>query len=168
MATDTHVRWIAKPLVWGLCLVPLVWLMWQWWGEALGPNPVDVTNRYLGEWALRFLLITLAVTPFRKLLNQPILVRFRRMLGLFAFAYVLLHLISYIVLDQFFDWDEIWRDITKRWYITVGMFGFIIILSLARTPRWTPPSAMTPRPCTCSRGVAQCPPAPRKRPARSA
>ena len=133
MATDTHVRWIAKPLVWGLCLVPLVWLMWQWWGEALGPNPVDVTNRYLGEWALRFLLIALAVTPFRELLSQPILVRFRRMLGLFAFAYVLLHLISYIVLDQFFDWDEIWRDITKRWYITVGMFGFIIILSLALT-----------------------------------
>jgi sulfoxide reductase heme-binding subunit YedZ len=133
MAADTHVRWIAKTLVWLLCLTPIMWLMWQWFEESLGPNPVDVTNRYLGEWALRFLLIALAVTPLRELFGKPVLVRFRRLLGLFSFAYVLLHLTSYIILDQFFDWDEIWRDITKRWYITVGMFAFVILLSLAVT-----------------------------------
>ncbi len=133
MASDMHVRWIAKLVVWTLCLTPLAWLLWQWWEEALGPNPVDLTNRYLGEWALRFLIISLAVTPLRDLLGQPALIRFRRLLGLFALAYVLLHLTSYIFLDQFFDWGEIWQDIIKRWYITVGMFAFLILLLLAVT-----------------------------------
>jgi sulfoxide reductase heme-binding subunit YedZ len=134
MASDKQtMHWIAKPCVWVLCLAPLAWLIWQWWGKSLGPNPIDVTNRYLGEWALRFLLIALAVTPLRVLFGNPVFVRFRRLLGLFAFAYVLLHLTSYIVLDQFFDWDAIWQDITKRWYITTGIFAFVILLSLAVT-----------------------------------
>ena len=133
MAADTYVRWVAKPLVFTLCLVPLAWLGWLWFDDALGANPIEANNRYLGGWSLRFLLFALAVTPLRELLGLPVLVRFRRMIGLFAFFYITLHWTSYIVLDQFFDWIEIWKDIIKRWYITVGMFAFIILIPLAAT-----------------------------------
>lgn len=133
MAADTHIRWVAKPLVFTLCLVPMIWLGWLWYHAALGANPIEANNRYLGGWSLRFLLIALAVTPLRVMLGLPVLVRFRRMLGLFAFAYITLHWTSYIVLDQFFDWTEIWKDIVKRWYITVGMLAFLILVPLAAT-----------------------------------
>ncbi|WP_142848758.1 protein-methionine-sulfoxide reductase heme-binding subunit MsrQ [Telmatospirillum sp. J64-1] len=129
-----------KPLVFTLCLLPLVWLLWKWTGVlgltgggGLGANPIEATNRFLGDWALRFLLIGLAVTPLRLLTGQARVMRYRRMLGLFAFFYAGLHLASYVVLDQFFDWAEIWADISERLYITLGMAAFLLLLPLALT-----------------------------------
>ncbi len=133
LTPEQRFRWIAKPLVFALCLTPLAWLAWLAWTAGLGANPIEATNRFLGDWALRFLLITLAVTPVRGLTGWVVLIRFRRMLGLFAFTYVVLHLSSYLVLDQFFDWREIWTDIVKRWYITVGMTSFVLLVPLAVT-----------------------------------
>jgi len=133
MLTDKTLRFIIKPLVFALCLVPLALLIWWGFTDNLGANPIEKSNRFLGDWALRFLLIALAVTPLRILTNWAGAIRFRRMLGLFAFAYVVLHLTSYVVLDQFFDWSAIWKDIIKRWYITVGMTGVVLLLPLAIT-----------------------------------
>lgn len=133
MLTDKTLRFIIKPLVFALCLVPLALLIWWGFTDDLGANPIEKSNRFLGDWALRFLLIALAVTPLRILTNWAGAIRFRRMLGLFAFAYVVLHLTSYVVLDQFFDWSAIWKDIIKRWYITVGMTGVMLLLPLAIT-----------------------------------
>ena len=144
---EQRIRWIAKPLVFVLCLTPLMWLGWQAFAGGLGANPIEATNRFLGDWGLRFLLISLAVTPLKAVLGLPVLMRFRRMLGLYAFFYVTLHLSSYIGLDQFFAWGEIWADIVKRNYITIGMTAFALLVPLALTstkgmikrlggPRW--------------------------------
>ncbi len=133
MTPEQRIRRIAKPVVFALCLTPLAWLAWLAWTAGLGANPIEATNRFLGDWALRFLLITLALTPVRGLTGWVVLIRFRRMLGLFAFTYVVLHLSSYVVLDQFFDWREIWTDIVKRRYITVGMISFSLLVPLAVT-----------------------------------
>lgn len=133
MTPDQRLRRIAKPVVFALCLTPLVWLAWRAASGGLGANPIEATNRFLGDWALRFLLIALAVTPLKVLTGWAGAVRFRRMLGLFAFAYVVLHLNSYVVLDQFFAWQAIWKDILKRWYITVGMTTFVLLVPLAAT-----------------------------------
>ena len=133
MLTDKTIRFIIKPLVFALCLIPLALLIWWGFTDGLGANPIEKANRFLGDWALRYLLIALAVTPVRILTNWAGAIQFRRMLGLFAFAYVILHLSSYVVLDQFFDWSAIWKDIIKRWYITVGMMGGILLLPLAIT-----------------------------------
>lgn len=92
-----------------------------------------MVNRYLGDWALRFILITLSITPIVKIMGWASLMRYRRMIGLFAFAYAFLHLANYIIADQFFNWADIWADIIKRSYITVGMATFIILLALAIT-----------------------------------
>ena len=100
---------------------------------ASGPTRSKLQTGFLGDWALRLLLIALVVTPLRILTKWNRVVRFRRMLGLFAFAYVVLHLTSYVVLDQFFDWSAIWKDIIKRWYITVGMTGVVLLIPLAVT-----------------------------------
>ena len=97
------------------------------------PIPARKGLHYLGEWALRFLVIGLAITPLRKLLGWGWIQRYRRTIGLFALAYVTLHLIVYIALDQGFDWPEIWRDIVKRPYITFGMIAFVLLLPLAIT-----------------------------------
>ena len=133
MTTDTLIRRVLKPLVWALSLAPLFWLAWLAYTNAMTANPIEFLNRYLGDWALRFLLIALAITPLRILTNWAPITRFRRLLGLFAFFYVVLHLSSYIGLDQFFDWAEIWKDIVKRTYITVGMVGFVLLTTLAVT-----------------------------------
>ena len=133
MTSNQKLRFIAKPIIFALCLVPLGYHLWLGLNDSLGANPIEATNRFLGDWALRFLLIALAVTPVRILTGWNTVVRFRRMLGLFAFAYVCLHLTSYLVLDQFFDWTEIWKDIVKRWYITVGMTAFVSLVPLAVT-----------------------------------
>jgi sulfoxide reductase heme-binding subunit YedZ len=133
LTKEQRIRWIAKPLVFGLCLMPLTWLGWRASTGGLGANPIEAVNRFLGDWALRFLLISLAVTPLRAVLGLPVLIRFRRMLGLFAFFYVTLHLSSYVGLDQFFAWGEIWADIVKRNYITVGMIAFALLVPLALT-----------------------------------
>lgn len=133
MTPDTRIRWVAKPIVWLLCLAPLGWLGWLFYSGGTGANPIEFTNRFLGDWALRLLLIALAVTPLRALTGINQLQRFRRLLGLFAFFYVVLHVTSYVVLDNFFDWKTIWEDIIKRWYITVGMAGLLALTPLAVT-----------------------------------
>lgn len=122
----------AKVVAFGLGLLPLAWL------AAIGPdgwgaNPVELFNRFLGDWALRFLLITLAISPFARIFRLSALLRYRRMLGLFAFFYASLHLLSYMVFDQFFDWAAIWEDIVKRQFITVGMLAFLGLVPLAVT-----------------------------------
>ena len=129
-------RWqqrIGKPLVFGLCLLPFVILLFRLLNDELGANPIEAFTRKSGEWGLRFLLITLAVTPLRQLIKQSWPLRYRRMLGLFAFFYVCVHLLSYIVLDQFFDWYEIGADIIKRPFITIGMSAFVLLVPLAVT-----------------------------------
>ncbi|TVR96162.1 MAG: sulfoxide reductase heme-binding subunit YedZ [Rhodospirillales bacterium] len=115
------------------CLAPLAWLGWLAFSGGLGANPIEAAVRSLGDWGLRFLLLSLAITPAARSLNLPVLMRFRRMLGLFAFFYVCLHLLAYVGLDQFFDWTAVWDDIVKRTYITVGMAAFLLLLPLAAT-----------------------------------
>lgn len=129
----------AKTLVHALCLTPLAILAWQFWdvyrtgGDALGADPVAEIEHRLGIWALRFLLIALAVTPLRQLSGQPVLIRFRRMLGLYAFAYASLHLATYLVLDLRGYWLQIFEEIVKRPYITVGFAAWLLLVPLAVT-----------------------------------
>jgi sulfoxide reductase heme-binding subunit YedZ len=123
----------AKPIVFIAATLPLVWLVWGVFTGGLGANPIETINRFLGDWALRFLVIGLAITPVRQLTGLSGLARFRRMVGLFAFFYASLHLTNYMAIDQFFDWREIWADVVKRTYITVGMAAFISLLPLALT-----------------------------------
>jgi sulfoxide reductase heme-binding subunit YedZ len=132
-------RW-TKVVVFAAGLLPLALLAWPLWllattgySPALGANPVEYITHYTGTWTIRFLLITLSVTPFRKIFNQPKIVRYRRMLGLFAFFYVCLHFLTWFVLDKFFSFPEMWADILKRRYITVGMLGFAMLIPLAVT-----------------------------------
>lgn len=122
-----------KPAVFAAALLPFAWLVYQGFFGYLGVNPVETCNRFLGDWALRFLLIALAVTPLRKITGWAPLARLRRMLGLFAFFYVCLHLSSYIGLDLFFDWQGLVKDVVKRRYITLGMAAFALLLPLAAT-----------------------------------
>jgi sulfoxide reductase heme-binding subunit YedZ len=119
--------------IWLACLFPLAQLVFLLFQNELGANPIEKLTRSLGEWALRFLLIGLAITPAAKLLKQPRLIRYRRMLGLWAFTYVALHLSNYVVLDHFFDWPTIGKDILKRPYITIGMTAFVLLIPLAVT-----------------------------------
>ncbi len=134
IAPDRVIRY-AKPIVFLVSLVPLALLVHAavFDVDALGANPIEAINRELGDWALRFLLITLAVTPLRQLTGRHELVRLRRMLGLFAFFYATLHVASYTGLDQQFNWDEIVKDIIKRPFITVGFMSFVLLLPLAAT-----------------------------------
>ena len=114
-----------------LCVAPLAWLGLDAYHDALGANPIETITRATGEWTLRFILITLTVTPLRKLSGWHWLLKLRRMLGLFAFFYGALHLTTYLWLDQFFDWGEIAKDIIKRPFITVGFTAFVLMLPLA-------------------------------------
>lgn len=123
----------AKPLAFALCLLPLAALAMKLAGGGLGPNPIAEITHETGQWTLRLLLATLAVSPLRRLLGWPELTGFRRMLGLFAFFYAALHLMTYVWLDQFFDWGEIARDIAKRRFVTAGMLAFALMLPLALT-----------------------------------
>lgn len=122
-----------KPLVFIVCLLPLAWLVFRAFTGALGANPIEAVTRELGDWALRFILIALAVTPVRLLTGWSVVGRLRRMLGLYAFFYVVLHLSSYVGLDQFFFWSGIWQDIIKRVYITLGMAAVLMLIPLAVT-----------------------------------
>lgn len=128
----TRTRWL-KPVVFLLCLVPIFWLVARAVTGDLGANPIEAITRYLGDWALRFILIALAVTPIRLLTGWTTIGQLRRMLGLFAYFYVILHLSSYIGLDQFFYWAGIWQDIVKRVYITLGMAAVLMLTPLAVT-----------------------------------
>ncbi|MBL8644010.1 MAG: sulfoxide reductase heme-binding subunit YedZ [Rhodospirillaceae bacterium] len=122
-----------KPVVFVLACGPAAWLVYGAFTNAIGPNPIEYIIRYCGDWALRFLLIALAVTPLRLITGWQAVGRVRRMLGLFAFFYVCLHILAYVGLDQFFNWPAIWADIVKRVYITVGMAAFLTLVPLAAT-----------------------------------
>lgn len=124
---------LFKPFVFVLCLIPILNLVWGAFNQGLGVNPAETIIRSLGDWALYFLLFTLAVTPLRKTLGLSALMRVRRMLGLFVFFYVCLHLTAYVWFDQFFDWDEIIKDIIKRPFITLGFATFILLMPLVFT-----------------------------------
>jgi sulfoxide reductase heme-binding subunit YedZ len=127
-----QIRW-AKVFVFVLCLVPALLLLRDWHKDALGPNPVEKITHTTGDWIIYFLLITLCITPLRKLLNLPSLIRFRRMLGLYAFFYGCLHLATYLWLDQSFDWAAIWKDVYKRPFITAGFTAWLLMVPLALT-----------------------------------
>jgi methionine sulfoxide reductase heme-binding subunit len=141
---DYALRRLVKPVVFLLCLLPAAWLAAgivalqsgdaaapsaQW----LGANPVEKVQDTLGIWGLRLLLATLAVTPLRTLLGWPRLLLFRRMLGLFAFFYIALHFLWYLLVDQAFDWPQLLADVVKRPYVTAGFAAFLLLAPLAVT-----------------------------------
>lgn len=115
------------------CLMPLARLVWLATEDALGANPIEFVTRSTGTWTLVLLLLTLSVTPLRRLTGRNELIRYRRMLGLFAFFYVCLHFTTYIWWDQFFDWTSIIKDIRKRPFITIGFACFVLLIPLAAT-----------------------------------
>ena len=123
----------AKPLVFLLCLLPFVWLLYGAVANQLGANPAEALIRATGDWTLRFICIVLAVTPLRVVSATPALARFRRMLGLFAYFYVVVHLLSYSWFDMGFDVADIVKDIVKRPFILVGFLGFLLLTPLAAT-----------------------------------
>lgn len=125
--------WWLKPPIFLLCLVPLAHLVWLALHDQLSANPTEFIRNSLGTWTLVFLCITLAITPSRRLLRQNWLIRFRRMLGLFAFFYASLHLITYVVFDTGFDSSAILKDIYKRPFITAGFTAFVLLVPLALT-----------------------------------
>ena len=122
-----------KPLLFVLCLVPAAMLVWRYFHDDLGANPIEFITHATGDWTIRFLVITLSITPLRKLLRMPQLIRYRRMLGLFAFFYVCLHFSTWLVLDHYFDFHEMIRDVAKRRFITAGFTGFVLLIPLAIT-----------------------------------
>ncbi len=122
-----------KPLFWLACLLPLGLLVFRFISDELGANPFEVLTRETGEWTLRFLLLTLLMSPLRAILGQGWPLAYRRMLGLYAFFYACVHLLTYIWFDQFFDVEEILLDIIKRPFITLGMLAFLLLLPLAMT-----------------------------------
>jgi sulfoxide reductase heme-binding subunit YedZ len=128
---------LIKVAVFSACLLPLGMLVWKGLQADLGANPIEVITHSTGRWTLIFLLITLGITPARKLTGRPWLIRFRRMLGLFAFFYGCLHLTTYVWLDKFFDWRDMIKDIGKRPFITLGFTAFVLLIPLAVTStRW--------------------------------
>ena len=124
---------LAKPVVFLLCLLPFVWLFYGAFTNNLGANPAEYLIRSTGDWTLRFLCIVLAVTPLRVLTSTPQLARLRRMLGLFVYFYVVLHLLSYSWFDMGFDVPDIAKDIAKRPFILVGFSAFVLLTPLAAT-----------------------------------
>jgi sulfoxide reductase heme-binding subunit YedZ len=124
---------LLKVAVFFAALIPLARLAWKGYQQMLGANPIEVITRSTGDWTLIFLMLTLSITPVRKLTGQPWLIRFRRMLGLFAFFYASLHFTTYIFLDKFFDVHEMVKDIGKRKFITIGFTAFVLLIPLAAT-----------------------------------
>ena len=136
MTLTQRYRFIYKPLVFIACLAPLAWLICGalgWFGVSLGPDPVKELEHECGKTALNLLLLTLAVTPVRELTSQPQLLRLRRMLGLFAFFYVVLHFTIYLVLDLELNFATLGADIAKRPYITIGFTALLLLIPLAVT-----------------------------------
>jgi len=123
----------TKVVVFALALVPAERLVWKALHRGLGANPIEFITHETGDWILIFLVVTLAITPARKLLRLPELIRFRRMTGLFAFFYAFLHFSTWIGLDKFFDFREMLHDVQKRPFITAGFTGFVLLLPLAVT-----------------------------------
>jgi sulfoxide reductase heme-binding subunit YedZ len=123
----------VKPALWLLCVLPFVWLVWGAANDALGANPAEYLIRSTGDWTLRLLCITLAVSPLRVMLGLPELAKLRRMFGLFTYFYVVLHLLCYGWLDMGFEWGDIATDIAKRPFILVGFSAFVLLTPLALT-----------------------------------
>lgn len=125
-------KW-AKVVVFLVSSIPFLLLSWGLLRGQLGINPVETLQHTTGDWTLRFLIFTLAITPFRKTLQLPELIRYRRMLGLFAFFYVVLHFITYLGPDQGFNLPGMWDDVAKRKFVTVGFAAFVLLIPLAAT-----------------------------------
>jgi len=125
-------KW-TKAALFLLCLGPLAAIIWPFVRAYAMPNPLEFIQHATGDWTLRFLVFTLTITPLRQLVHLPELIRFRRMLGLFAFFYACLHFTTYLVFDKFFDVHEIWKDVYKRPFITVGFLAFTLLIPLAIT-----------------------------------
>jgi methionine sulfoxide reductase heme-binding subunit len=135
-ARGRRVIWLhpaAKPALFVVALLPFAWLFYGAAADQLGANPAEALIRGLGDWTLRFLCLTLAVTPLRTITGQPALLRFRRMLGLFTYFYAFMHLLGYAWFDMGFEVDEIAKDIAKRPFILVGFAGFLLLTPLAAT-----------------------------------
>jgi len=141
MPSIQTVRRVYKPILFVISALPLAWLsaaIADQYGHTiaginLGPDPVAKILHELGQWGLRFLLLTLCITPLRVMFGAPWLVQLRRMLGLYAFTYVLLHFLTWLILDQGFYWSGILQDIAKRPFITVGFAAFVLLIPLAVT-----------------------------------
>lgn len=136
MPSTLVIRRVIKPLLFLVCALPLLSLVVAAFGiggASLGANPVEKIQDTLGEWGLRFLVITLAVTPVRDWLNMPWLVQLRRMLGLYAFFYVLMHFLTWLILDQGLYWSGILKDIGERPFITIGFTALLLLVPLAVT-----------------------------------
>ncbi len=132
---EIQLRWIkrVKPVAFTACLIPAALLIWRAATDTLGAEPIETITFTTGDWTLRMLMITLAITPLRQLTGWHALIRLRRMFGLYAFFYALLHFTTYIVLDQFFAWQFILEDIAERLYILVGFTAFVLLIPLAAT-----------------------------------
>ncbi len=124
---------VIKPIVFLAALGPALWLIYRGVTGDLGANPIDEITDVTGRWTLRLILVTLAVTPVRRISRWNGIIRLRRMLGLFAFFYATLHFATWLVIDQFFAWEFILADIVKRPFITVGFTGFVLMVPLAVT-----------------------------------
>jgi sulfoxide reductase heme-binding subunit YedZ len=124
---------VAKAALFVACLLPFAFLAWRAYSGDLGANPIEALTLDTGRWTLRLLLVTLAITPLRRVTGWNRVIGFRRMLGLFAFFYATLHFAIYMVLDQFFDWETIVEDVTKRPFITAGFGAFVLLIPLALT-----------------------------------
>jgi methionine sulfoxide reductase heme-binding subunit len=131
-ATGPDIRF-AKTFVWALCLLPLLLLLWKGFTDGLGANPIEYITLSTGTWTLVLLLITLGITPARKLTGQLWLIKLRRLTGLFAFFYLVLHFTTYVWLDKFFDVREMLNDVVKRPFITAGFAAFVLLVPLAAT-----------------------------------
>jgi methionine sulfoxide reductase heme-binding subunit len=130
-------RWV-KVVLFVMCLAPLGWLGWRAWNEDLSANPIEFITHFTGDWTIRFIVITLAITPLRRLLHLPDLIRFRRMIGLFAFLYGSLHFLTWLVLDIALRpgvsmLPEMAGDVAKRPFITMGFTAFVLMIPLAVT-----------------------------------
>ena len=124
---------IAKTFIWVACLTPLLRLGWKGLTGGLGANPIEFITLSTGTWTLVFLLATLAITPLRRLSGQSWLIRFRRLVGLFSFFHGVLHFITYVWLDKFFDVQDMIKDVAKRPFITAGFLAFLLLVPLAAT-----------------------------------
>jgi len=122
-----------KVVVFLLCLGPAGYLGWRFYTEDLTANPLEYITHFTGDWSIRLICVTLSITPLRKLLHAPDLIRFRRMIGLYAFFYASLHFLTYLWLDRLFDFQDLAKDIAKRPFITAGFAAFVLMLPLAVT-----------------------------------
>lgn len=130
---EPHARRWMRPMLWALVVLPAVWLLSLYMRDALGAEPIEKLEKTSGEWTLRLLAASLAVTPLIRITGWGWLIPHRRFLGLATFFWALTHLSMYVVLDWFFDWGQIFNDIVKHLYVTVGMLAFVLMIPLALT-----------------------------------